>query len=380
MRACGKYSLPFSRPEGVTKLPLVAKYTSIGGRHGESAAVANVLSWLGVTSPHTGKPYTEEMLFGLGGGLGFGYWVFDYAHMPQPVLSVGFRRFGWEGFDLAFMEDMCERVGATVGVRETSSKAMAQRSLLGVLAEGQPAILTTDWGKLPGSPFPDEMEYVPHVLVVCGTASEDAFLVDDLDPEPKTVSAVDLACSRAAVKSMHHRMRLLQLSEERVNLNESIGDALADCAESLLEPTRPNSGLPALAKWARMVGTRTETKGWRSVFGSADRLANALSWTARWIEAGTGGGGFRLMYADFLDEAAGTLGEASLRELAADYRVLGAEWSGFASAVKSLAMAPEEGLLELDALSDRLGEIHDEELRTAERLRDAAREQAGVKA
>ena len=50
-------------------------YDHFGGRHAESAAVANVLAFRGVLAPHTKEPFSEALLFGIAGGIGCGYFV-----------------------------------------------------------------------------------------------------------------------------------------------------------------------------------------------------------------------------------------------------------------------------------------------------------------
>ncbi|MBE0476386.1 MAG: DUF4872 domain-containing protein [Coriobacteriia bacterium] len=359
-------------------MPVLRGYDRFGGRHGESASVANVLRYLGVTAPHTGEPYTEEMLFGLGGGLGFAYWVFDYEHLPNPMLGVGFRRFGWEGFDTAFVEDMCSRAGAAAETRETSSRAKADRELGQALEEGRPPVVTADWGMLPCSPVPMDLEYVPHVVAVVGVDDADVVL-DDLGPTPCRVPRREFAAARAAVRSTHHRVRLISRGEPPHNPAEAIQDALADCAASLLEPLRPNAGLPALLKWSRMMSSRVETKAWRKVFDTPARLSAALCWTHRWIELGTGGGAFRPMYADFLEEASAVMGERAVLELAATYRGLGQRWSALGIDALALSGEPEEALGELDAFADRLAQMHADESAAAHAVREAAGERAVVR-
>src|SRR6266545_3729010 len=58
-----------------------------GLRHRESRLVAHVLAQAGYLAPHTGKPYTEAMVCGLGGGIGFLHAVFEYADIP-PLITI----------------------------------------------------------------------------------------------------------------------------------------------------------------------------------------------------------------------------------------------------------------------------------------------------
>src|SRR6266511_3846703 len=58
-----------------------------GLRHRESRLVAHLLAQAGYLAPHTGKPYTEAMVCGLGGGIGFLHAVFEYADIP-PLITI----------------------------------------------------------------------------------------------------------------------------------------------------------------------------------------------------------------------------------------------------------------------------------------------------
>ena len=52
---------------------ILSDYQQIGGKHPETAGYANILAYHGVVAPHTDLPFTEEMILGIGGGLGFAY-------------------------------------------------------------------------------------------------------------------------------------------------------------------------------------------------------------------------------------------------------------------------------------------------------------------
>jgi hypothetical protein len=49
-------------------MPVLPDYEHFHGRHPETGSVHNILSYQGVSAPHTGKPYSEAMLLGVSGG------------------------------------------------------------------------------------------------------------------------------------------------------------------------------------------------------------------------------------------------------------------------------------------------------------------------
>lgn len=111
------------------------------GRVSESAALATVLQAQGVTAAHTKAAPSEALLFGIAGGIGGAYWVFDYKEIPYPLLSV-FTRHAWDS-SRRFLEGACTRLGLTHTFKETTSVARAEKTLRDALAAGRSPIV---WG------------------------------------------------------------------------------------------------------------------------------------------------------------------------------------------------------------------------------------------
>src|SRR5215510_912476 len=116
----------------------------LAGKEPESAAVLNALNQLGKCSSDV---CTEEMLFGLGGGLGMGYFLFD-MHGGHPVV-VGTRYHASEADTPVFVMQMCEAWGATTELKHTSSRSAATKSLIKALDDGYTPILWVEVTKLP---------------------------------------------------------------------------------------------------------------------------------------------------------------------------------------------------------------------------------------
>ena len=79
-------------------------------------------------------------------------------------------------------------------------------------------------------------------------------------------------------------------------------------ASNILGASSTSFALPAIRKWARLMTDVKNKKGWPTVFSGGRGLYGTLRTVYEGIEhIGTGGGGLRGMYADFLDEAASFL-------------------------------------------------------------------------
>ena len=182
-------------------MPILPSYIQFGGCHPETAAMTNALAAQGVTAPHTGQPYTEAMLLGLGGGLGAGYILWEFKAHPTPVaiLVVGFRN-NWQ-YPIKFMEAAAKRLKVATRLRETGGRALAAKQLRDALEAGMPAIAWVDLGHLPYLQLPEGLKgHIGHLLAVCGQEADGAFWVDDRAAKPYRVSADGLADAQQTVR------------------------------------------------------------------------------------------------------------------------------------------------------------------------------------
>ena len=116
----------------------------LAGKYPESAALLNALNQLGSCSSDL---CTEEMLFGLGGGLGLIYFLFD-LHGGHPIV-VGTRYHASEAESPVFVMQMCEAWGATTELKHSSSRSAATKSLMKSLDDGFTPIVWVEVTKLP---------------------------------------------------------------------------------------------------------------------------------------------------------------------------------------------------------------------------------------
>jgi hypothetical protein len=300
---------------------IVPGYRQFGGVYGESAAVRNVLAHLELAAPHTGEPFSEAMLFGISGGIGFAYFTFKYiGHPAMLYIGVAHRyrnRYG------EHMDGLYDRLGVQTTVRTTRSENVAEKHLREALRQGQPVILHVDSGELPF--YSGSMD---HALVAYGYDEPgDLVLVADRALVPVTITAEGLAVARAGLASLKHRSTTLRPPATIDDLDSAIRAGIRVCHTSMTNPPNPagNFGLNGLQKWATLVNDAKNARGWPRLFGPD--LYTALYWTFTWIEvAETGSGALRGMYADFLGEAGEVLDRPDLQGVAERYREAAKLW------------------------------------------------------
>jgi hypothetical protein len=295
---------------------IIDGYRQFGGVYSETAAVRNVLAHMGVAAPHSGLPFTEAMLFGISGGIGFSYFTFEYEGVaPSLYLGVANRYKNKYG---THMDGLYQRLGIRAEVQQTGSPKVADKNLKSALDEGKPVIVHVDRDKLPfqnGS--------MDHAIVAFGYDDEAQRVVfADRCARPLCVPYDVLAEARGAFRAFKHRSTTLSVSETMADIGPAIEEGIRACVTSMREPPSPknNFGLAGLRKWVVRVSDRMDEKGWPQVFSPGAHLYAALYGTFSWIELiETGGGALRELYANFLEEAAGVLDKPALRSAADAY-------------------------------------------------------------
>ncbi|MDP4510992.1 BtrH N-terminal domain-containing protein [Nonomuraea turcica] len=299
--------------------------------HHESALLLRVL----------GGGYSEAMLLGLGGGIGFMYFVFEYAgHAPMLTIVA-------QAHPEPMIPRALDRAGIPYESRQTGSPKVAERHLRAALDAGRQPICRVGRFQLPWRPdlpFPDPVD-----VVVTGISGDTVHVYDD---EPGELPLADFMAAWSAIKKSKHH--LIEVTGPAIGAPDVTG-AIRDTVAKLTGPVLGNSfdvnfGLSGMRKLAAQLADTTGKQGWTRRFGDdpgpvLDRLRDCLE-----VEYTTPGA-TRPLYADFLTET----GHA---EAAAVYREAGRQWSRVASARTSF---PE--LAELVTEAVRLEEAGVEALR-----------------
>jgi hypothetical protein len=297
------------------------------GRHPDTAALTRLLAALGVTDPASGRPLTEAMVLGIAGGIGFAYFVFEYEDLTTLYLGGRINPYVHKR-DAA--ESALTRLGVPFQVRRTSGPATAERHLRTALDQGRPVVATVDAARA----VPPELRGMTPKDVLVELRDEEPVLWD-LAPVPVPVTWAELAEARAGVRSAKHRLVVADAPAGPVDLPGAAAAGIADTWAGMLDPPMRNFGVPGLAKWAELLTAPRDPKGWPRLLAAPGR--QLLTWLYDWVENDTGGGFFRSMYAEFLEEAAGPLGRPGLTTVAGSYRELATAWTTLAETARDAA-------------------------------------------
>lgn len=326
-----RYSVARAQVLGTTAGgPVVdAGWTLRGGTDPDAAALAGVLAHRRVTGPD--GPLTEPLLLVVGGGLGAGYILWEFAHDDSRIVVLGFSH-SWQYYDRRLATSV-DRLGLDVAWSRTGGAVGAAAALASTLAAGDPAIIWPDRFHLGYWNLPAFLDGHGGHPVVAYAAADGRVHVDDRNAAPLTVATADLDRARARVGSYKNAMLLVRSRDVAVpadRLRAAVRGGLMATVEQL-GGTSTSFALPAWRKWSKLLIDPRAAKGWPTVFADRRGLLRALTGVWEAIEpAGMTGGHLRGVFADGLDEAAAVLDQPALSAEAQRWRAIADRWHDLA--------------------------------------------------
>ena len=268
-----------------------------------------------------GHDLSEDLLLGLGEGVGFAY--FRFRGQP-PFL-------GGRAMPKPSMEDIAaRRTGVRINAHKSSSDPAAEKALVAHLASGTPVMMQVDMGFLPYFDFGGhEYHFGGHVVVACGLdrASGEVLIADrekDLHPVPLAALAPARG-SRYRPFPPGRKWWDFDFGAFAPPSKQDILLAIRKQASFMLSPPIANLGVKGIRKAAG------EVARWDALL-APEELRGALFniWIFASAVGGTGGGLFRRMFSRFLAEAAERTGRKQLATSGAEFGSIAAAWDAVA--------------------------------------------------
>lgn len=308
--------------------------------HCENGVISNLMR-------HNGFEISEPMVFGIGSGLLFSYLpflkvnhapVFTYRSMPGHI----FNKFA-------------KRVGVEMKREKFSSPSAAKARLDENLSKNNPVGLQVGVYHL--LYFPDEyrFHFNAHNMVVYGKENDRYLISDPVMEEVTTLSEKELEkvrFAKGAFAPKGHMYYPIAFPEE-LELKKAIVKGIKQTSRDMVAPV-PIVGVKAMRwvaknirKWPKKLGAKKANH----YLGQIVRMQE---------EIGTGGGGFRYIYAAFLQEASQVLQNDKLMELSKEMTSIGDAWRDFAVDASRIyknrnseSNGYEDVAIQLEALADR---------------------------
>jgi hypothetical protein len=321
--------------------------------HCESGVMSSMLR-------HLGLPISEPMAFGLSSALSFAY---------LPIIKInGLPLVAYRMPPKFIIKGLQKPLGLKMRFETFSNQEAGEKRLNELLDAGQLVGMQTSVFWLPYMPEDLRFHFNAHNVLAYGrdVASGDYLLSDPVVETTVTCAPPDLRRARFA-KGVLAPKGLLYYPEGKPSEPDwarVLPKAIKKTTRILLDSPIPIIGVRGIRRLANAIA-RLDAQGkpaaTKMFIGQVIRMQE---------EIGTGGGGFRFIYASFLQEAAERLARPGLNELSDTLIDIGDEWREFALA--TARMIRDRDPLDPSRLADKLRTIAGREQAFFRDLRRAA--------
>ncbi len=329
------------------------KYQHIQTAHCENGVVTVLLR-------HHGLDFINEPLaFGIGAGI-------FYVHLPflkvNNAPAIAFRIM--PGF---IFRDACKALGVKVKRKKFRSPEAARLFLDQKINEGQPVGCQVGVFNLPYFPREYRFHFNAHNIIVHGFENgryivSDPIMEDLTSLSPEELEDVRFARGPLAPKGqIYFPINIKQVSEEQ--LKKAI-------KKGIRKSTWWMTQVPSQLIGARAFNyTAKKIRKWRDKFGERKGGLYLAQIVRMQEEIGTGGGGFRFIFAAFLEQAAEILGNDKLIPFSEEFTKSGDLLRANAVRMAAIIKGRKTQQQNFNEVAEAMSEIGELEFQTFKKLR-----------
>jgi hypothetical protein len=316
--------------------------------HCESGTVTALLN-------HAGLEITEPMVFGIASGIFFGY--FESSNFSFPMFIV-------RNKPGSIRKNIAKRLGVKFYTKSFRKSEKGIEELDRLLEEGRPVATQVDFYYMEYMPEYTRTHMNVHFINVIGK-NEKNYLVSDSYYKEKAHLRQELLNKARFVGGHMAPKGFLFYPEyipQDVDFETAIRKGIKKASHDMIKLPVPFVGVKGIRKFAKKV------TGWPELARDIDHLSHEIMKINVFLEdQGTGGAGFRFLYATFLQQAAQKLNDTQLEGMSKKMMSIGDDWrniSYFAAKIGKQRDLGEERLNELSgmiyAMADREQEFFTE--------------------
>lgn len=294
--------------------------------HCESGVVSTLLR-------HHGIAWDEAMVFGLSAALSFAY-IPLVKMAGQPLIAYRMP-------PKTIIRRTCRQLGVRLDMRRFADEEFGMAALDAALAQGRLVGLQTSVFWLPYFPASMRFHFNAHNLLVYGKEGDEYLISDPVFETVQRCAAPDLRRARFTKGALAAKGLMYTVDTDSLPAPGSI-DVRPLVRRALLQTARQMSApLPFIG----VNGIRLVARRLAALEGvDSQRQALLLGHMVRMQEEiGTGGAGFRYLYAYFLEQAGTQLQHDGLLQAAQTLTAIGDAWRLFASQCVRQCRKPQPG-------------------------------------
>lgn len=299
------------------------------------------------TLKNSGFELTEPMVFGIAYGIFFGY--FESKNFPFPTFIVRSKPGN-------IRKNLAKALGIKLKTYKTSNADEGMRKLDEWLSQGKIVSAQVDFFYM--NYFPEWMRVHNnvHFVNIIGKEENEYILSDSYHREIARLDASLLRKARWAGGHMAPKgfMFYPERLDPSVDLKKPVQKGIKKAARNMVNLPIPFIGVKGIYKFAEKINT------WPALARDVEHLSHEIMKINILLEdQGTGGAGFRFMYATFLKQASALLDNPVLNEMSERMMAIGDDWrniSYFAARIGKKRDLGGERIAELSEMIRKQGD------------------------
>jgi hypothetical protein len=291
---------------------------------------------------HQGLDISEPMVFGIGSGIFFGY-------IKPPMMD--FPMFFNRTMPGQIRSKFSQRTGVKFVSKRFRNPKEAERELDRLLDQNQPVAVQVDLFYMNYFPAWYRVHINVHFVNVIGREGDKYFISDIYYPQITKIDKETFLKGRFAGGSMAPKGFMFYPVHipEKIDYEKVITQGIKASTFNMLKIPVPFFGVKGIRKFADKIVE------WPSYARDEGQLADKIYKIFIFLEEqGTGGGGFRFMYASFLQEASKVLNNPRLNDLSKEMMEIGDGWREIALAASKVAKNRDFSKDKMKGLGDLL--------------------------
>lgn len=311
--------------------------------HCENGVVSNLLNYYGVE-------LSEPMIFGIGSGLFF-------SHMPFLKVE-GIPVTSFRPLPGAIFSRISKRLGIKFEKRRYRRNPLqAMKALDNNLQKEIPTGMLVGVYHLTYFPDPYRFHFNAHNIVAYGRENGSYLISDPIMEDYASLTHKELTRVRYAKGTFAPKGHMYWVKNipENLELKSAIIKGIKQTCKNMLTIPIPMFGVKGIRFMSKKVRDYPNKLGPKKAALFTGQIVRAQE------EIGTGGAGFRFMYAAFLQEAAKVLDNPGLLELSKEMTEIGDSWREFAIITGRIVKNRNKADENYDRAADQLLLIADKE-------------------
>ena len=276
--------------------------------HCESGAVTSLLN-------NAGLDITEPLVFGISSGIFFGYF--------HKMKSFTFPTFIVRNRPGSMRTNLAKRLKIKFHTDKFRAPDDGMRKLDELLEKNIPVAVQVDFFYMDYLPAWERVHINVHFIVVVGRKESKYIVSDSYFPNLVELEAESLRKARFAGGNMSPKGFLFYPEHipDKINYPAAVRKGIRKSCFNMLKIPMPFLGVNGIRMFAKKIDT------WPSFARDTEHLSHEIMKINILLEdQGTGGAGFRYMFATFLQQAAVLLERSELNDLSKEMMEIGDGW------------------------------------------------------